>query len=58
MSNAAMEEAAFEMFAQAYPHEAAEADWEKFVKFTRKICPEPNISEAEIRRLLNESSGT
>lgn len=27
---------AFEMFAEVYPHEAAEADWSQFVAYTRK----------------------
>ena len=45
--------AAFSTFAQCYPHEAAEMDWERFVKVTREV--NPVIPEDEIRRLLRET---
>lgn len=45
-----LDEAAFEMFARAYPHEAAKLDWQRFVAFTQKV--NPNIPESAIRSML------
>jgi hypothetical protein len=48
------EKIAFEMFADVYPHEAAEADWQAFVAYTQS--KNPAIPEEEIRRLLKETA--
>jgi predicted TIM-barrel fold metal-dependent hydrolase len=45
---------AFETFASAYPHEAAELDWARFVAFTQS--KNPQIPEHEIKRLLAETA--
>jgi hypothetical protein len=50
---AAPEQIAFEMFAEVYPHEAAEMDWPRFVAYTQS--KNPLIPESEIRRLLKET---
>jgi hypothetical protein len=47
---AELDQMAFEMFADAYPHEAAEADWPRFVAYVQKV--NPAIPESEVRRLL------
>jgi hypothetical protein len=47
------EQMAFEMFAEVYPHEAAEMDWPAFVAYTQS--KNPLIPEGEIRRLLKET---
>lgn len=50
------EEMAFEMFAHAYPHEAAEADWPAFVRYTQKVNPE--ISEEAVREILQRTAAS
>ena len=45
---------AWETFASAYPHEAAELDWPRFVAFTQS--KNPAISEEEIRKLLEKTA--
>jgi hypothetical protein len=50
------EQMAFEMFAEAYPHEAAEADWAAFVAYTRSRCNNPEFPEQEIRRILAQTA--
>jgi hypothetical protein len=47
------EKMAFEMFAQVYPHEAAEMDWPRFVAYMKS--KNPLITEVEIIRLLKET---
>ncbi len=43
-----------EMFADVYPHEAAEQDWPRFVAYFRVRVGEA-WTEAEIRKLLAET---
>lgn len=44
---------AFEMFADTYPHEAAELDWQRFVALCKQRNPE--VREQDIRRVLEET---
>jgi hypothetical protein len=52
-TKATPEQMAFEMFADVYPHEAAEVDWLAFVAYTQS--KNPAIPEEEIRRLLERT---
>ena len=44
------EEWAWETFAIAYPHEAAEMDWRNFFAFMQKMVP--GITEERVREAL------
>lgn len=55
MTREELREAAFGMFATAYPHEAATRDWARFVACMRTQKPE--ISEQEVRQVLSETEG-
>jgi hypothetical protein len=46
-------ELAFEMFADTYPHEAAELDWVRFFDLCKKR--NPAITEEVARKLLAET---
>ena len=48
-----IEEWAWQDFATAYPHEAAEMDFAKFAAFVR--TQNPAVSDEEIRLLLKET---
>lgn len=43
---------AFEMFADAYPHEAAELDWQRFFALVKKR--NPTVTEEIVKAMLAE----
>jgi len=53
VSEAELEQAAFETFAWLYPHEAAELDWQRFFAFTQR--QNPGITEEQVREALQET---
>lgn len=53
-SDSTPEQMAFEIFAEAYPHEAAALDWPAFMAYVRR--KDPSITEEEIRHLLDEGN--
>jgi len=50
-----VEALAFQMFADTYPHEAAEQDWDKFFA----LCKQRNsaVTEEAIRAILKRTGG-
>jgi hypothetical protein len=50
------EKIAFEMFAHAYPHEAAEIDFAAFAEYTRQRCENPDLTDEQIREVLQRTS--
>ena len=48
-----MVELAYEMFADTYPHEAAELDWQRFFALCKKRNPE--VTEESVRAALEET---
>ena len=47
-----LDDMAFEMFAHAYPHEAAEMNWPRFYACVQKV--NPAVTETKAREFLAE----
>lgn len=53
MTDAEAEQWAWEAFAMAHPHEAAELDFPRFLRFTQSV--NPDITEEVCREMLNHA---
>jgi len=47
------EQLVFELFARAYPHEAAQQDWEKFFAFAKR--QNPALTKEVCRQILERT---